>query len=146
MPGSTVLITALIGAGDLAAAESACAAALARCRDAGDMTKLASLLSLMADLDVRAGRFQEAAAHLREGLQVVLRTGDLWETGNGLWSCGWLCTATGRYAEAATLWAARAVHYRQQGLAGQTPEEARREDRSAGQDPAGAGAGPGPRG
>jgi predicted ATPase/class 3 adenylate cyclase len=75
--GSTVLIFALIGTGDLAAAESACAAALAQCRDAGDMTKLASLLNLTADLDIRAGRFQDAAAHLREGLQVVLRTGDL---------------------------------------------------------------------
>ena len=125
--GSTVLISALIGAGDLAAAESACAAALAQCRDAGDMTKLAGLLSLMADLDVRTGRFQDAAAHLREGLQVVMRTGDLWETGNGMWSCGWLCAATGRYAEAATLWAAYAVHYRQQGLLGQPPEDARRE-------------------
>ena len=31
----------------------------------------------MADLDVQAGRFQDAAAHLREGLQVVMRTGDL---------------------------------------------------------------------
>ena len=125
--GSTVLVSALVGAGDLAGAESACAAALAQCRDAGDMTKLAGLLSLTADLDVQTGRFQDAAAHLREGLQVVLRTGDLWETGNGIWSCGWLCTATGRYAEAATLWAAYAVHYRQQGLVGQTPEEARRE-------------------
>ena len=77
--GSTVLIPALIGTGDLAAAESACAAALAQCRDAGDMTKLAGLLSLMAELDVRAGRFQDAAAHLREGLQVAMRTGDFCE-------------------------------------------------------------------
>ena len=118
--GSTVLIPALIGAGDLAAAESACAAALAQCRDAGDMTKLAGLLSLMADLDVRAGRFQDAAAHLREGLQVVLRTGDLFEmTSNGLGSCAFLCAATGRYAEAATVWAALDVHSRQQGLVGE---------------------------
>ena len=125
--GSTVLISALIGTGDLAAAESACAAALAQCRDAGDMTKMASLLNLMAELDVRTGRFQDAAAHVREGLQVVMRTGDLWEAGNGMWSCGWLCAATGRYAEAATLWAAYAAHYRQQGIVGQTPAEARRE-------------------
>ena len=40
-----MLIAALIEAGDLAAAESACAAALAQCRDAGDMTKLAALLT-----------------------------------------------------------------------------------------------------
>ena len=50
--GSGVLIAALIESGDLAAAESTCAAALARCRDAGDMTKLAGLLSEMAELDV----------------------------------------------------------------------------------------------
>jgi predicted ATPase len=104
--GSTVLIPALIETGDLAAAESACAAALAQCRDAGDMTKLASLLSLMAELDVRVGRFQDAAAHLREGLQIVMRTGDFFEMTNGLWPCALLCTATGRYAEAATVWAA----------------------------------------
>ena len=38
-----------------------------------------------------------------------------------------LCTATGRYAEAATLWAAHTAYCRQQGIAGQAPEEARRE-------------------
>ena len=126
--GGTVLIFALIGAGDLAAAESACAAALAQCRDAGDMTKLAGLLSLMADLDVRAGRFQDAAAHLREGLQVVLRTGDLFEMTSCLGCCAFLCAATGRYAEAATVRAALDVHSRQHGLVGVSPEEARREE------------------
>jgi DNA-binding CsgD family transcriptional regulator len=129
--GSTVLVPALIGAGDLAAAESACAAALAQCRDAGDMTEMASLLNLTADLDVRTGRFQDAAAHLREALQVVMQAGDLWETGNGVWICGSLCAATGRHAEAATLWAAHAVHVRQQGLVGQSPEEAHKEQAAA---------------
>jgi predicted ATPase/class 3 adenylate cyclase/DNA-binding CsgD family transcriptional regulator len=126
--GSTVLIAALIGTGDLAAAESACAAAVAQCRDVGDMTKLASLLNLMADLDVRAGRFQDAAARLREGLRVVMRTGDLFEMTSCLGSCALLCTATGRYAEAATVWAALDVHTRQHGLIAALPEEARREE------------------
>ena len=126
--GSTVLVGALIEAGDLAAAESACAAALAQCRDAGDMTKMASLLNLMAELDVRTGRFQDAAAHLREGLQVVMRTGDFAEMTSCLWPCALLCTATGRYAEAATVWAARDVHTRQHGFIGGSPEEARREE------------------
>ena len=124
MPGSAVLIFALIGTGDLAAAESACAAALAQCRDTGDMNKPAGVLSLMADLDVRTGRFQDAAAHLREGLQVVLRTGDLAETANCLWSCALLCTATGRYAEAATVWAPGTPGT---GFIGGSPEDARRE-------------------
>ena len=126
--GSTVLVPALMETGDLAAAESACAAALAQCRDAGDMTKLASLLNLMADLDVRAGRFQDAAAHLREGLQVVMRTGDLYEMTSCLGSCALLCTATGRYAEAATVRAALDVHTRQHGLIATPPEEMRREE------------------
>ena len=126
--GGTVLIFALIGTGDLAGAESACAAALAQCRDAGDVTKMASLLNLTADLDVRTGRFQDAAAYLREGLQVVMRTGDLAEMTNCLWSCALLCTATGRYAEAATVWAALDVHARQHGSIGTSPEEARREE------------------
>jgi predicted ATPase/class 3 adenylate cyclase/DNA-binding CsgD family transcriptional regulator len=125
--GSTILVGALIDAGDLAAAESACAAALARCREAGDMTILADLLGLMAYLHVQAGRFQDAAARLREGLQVVMRTGDLFEMTNCLWSCGWLCTATGCYAEAATVWAARDVYTRQHGFIGGSPEDAGRE-------------------
>jgi DNA-binding CsgD family transcriptional regulator len=125
--GSTILVCALIDAGDLAAAESACAAALARCREAGDMTILADLLGLMAYLHVQAGRFQDAAARLREGLQVVMRTGDLFEMTNCLWSCGWLCTATGCYAEAATVWAARDVYTRQHGFIGGSPEDAGRE-------------------
>ena len=126
--GSTVLIPALIETGNLTAAESACAAALAQCRDAGDMTKLAALLSVMADLDVRTGRFQDAAAHLREGLQVVMRTGDLAETTNCLESCALLCTATGRYAEAATIWAALDARTRQLGFTGRSPYEARRQE------------------
>ena len=126
--GSSILIGALAEAGDLAAAESACAAALARCRGAGDMTELAAKLNLMADLEVRAGHFQDAAAYLREALQVVLRTGDFFEMTNCLLPCALLCTATGRYAEAAAVWAALDVHTREHGLIATLPEESRREE------------------
>jgi predicted ATPase/DNA-binding CsgD family transcriptional regulator len=125
--GNVSMIDALIETGDLAAAESACAEALARCRDVGDAFALPQLLVPTVDLDVRAGRFQDAAAHVREMLQIAVRAGDVWNVGNGLWSCVWLCAATGRYAEAATLWAAHAAYCRKQGIAGQTPGEARRE-------------------
>jgi predicted ATPase/DNA-binding CsgD family transcriptional regulator len=127
--GSHVMIGALIDAGDLAAAESVCAAALAKSRDTGDMLNLPYLLMLMADLDVQAGRFQDAAAHLHDGLQISMRVGELWDVAyDGLWYCGLLCTATGRYAEAATLWAAQDVHTRQQGLIGGPPGDARRRE------------------
>ena len=59
------MVSSLIDAGDLAAAESACAAALARYRDAGGADYLPYLLMLAADLDIQAGRIQDAAAHLR---------------------------------------------------------------------------------
>jgi predicted ATPase/DNA-binding CsgD family transcriptional regulator len=127
--GSPVMIGALIDAGDLAAAEGVCAAALAKSRDTGDMLNLDYLLMLMADLDVQAGRFQDAAAHLRDGLQIAMRAGELWDVAyDGLWYCGLLCTATGRHADAAALWAAQDVHTRQQGLIGGPPGDARRRE------------------
>jgi DNA-binding CsgD family transcriptional regulator len=126
--GSTVLVGALIVSGDPAVAESTCAAALTQSRAAGDMPRLASLLNMMAYLYVRTGRFAEAAAHLREGFQIVMRAGDLFEMSNCLWTCTLLCAATGLPAEAVTLWAARDVHDRQHGLAGlaaQSPDDTR---------------------
>ena len=61
----------------------------------------------MALLDLRAGRTGDAAAHLREALRLALRTGPV------IWGpldvCGYLCAATGRPAEAVTMWAAYAA-------------------------------------
>jgi len=129
LEGSLVMIGALIDAGDLAAAESACAAALARCRDTGDMLNMTSMLMSMADLDVQAARFQDAAAHLCEGLQIAVRGGDFLNAGNGLWCCGLLSAATGRYTEAATVWAAHDSWTRQQGLRVETSAfDARRQE------------------
>lgn len=82
--GSQVLVGALIHAGDLAAAESACAEFLAQCREYGDLQFLSTMLILMADLDILAGRFQDAATHLREGLQADVRDGLWFGVLNGL--------------------------------------------------------------
>jgi len=74
---------------------------------------VADLLSWMADLDLRAGRVDAATAHLREELQIDLREGLWYDLFNGLGFCGLLCVATGRYAEAITVWApltSRAQH------------------------------------
>ena len=56
---------------------------------------------------------------------------------NGLWCCGLLCTATGRYAEAATVWAAYDV-IRQQGLRRRDARRCAQAGGSAEQGPAGA--------
>ena len=67
----TVVLTE---AGDTAAARRVCAAGLARSRDVGDLPNEAASLTLMATLDLQAGRAGDAAAHLREALQVTART------------------------------------------------------------------------
>jgi DNA-binding CsgD family transcriptional regulator/tetratricopeptide (TPR) repeat protein len=102
-----VLTEALIQAGDFAAAEPVCAAAVDRARDAGDLRNLPDLLYRMVLLDLRAGRAGDAAAHLREAVQLALRTGT-WHPYH-LDYCGYLCAATGRPAEAVTAWAAYAA-------------------------------------
>jgi predicted ATPase/DNA-binding CsgD family transcriptional regulator len=102
-----VLAEMLIEIGDFAAAEPACAATLADCRDAGDLRNLPEALDRMALLDLRAGRAGDAAAQLREALQLALRAGTVaWHM---LDVCGHLCAATGRPAEAITMWAAHAA-------------------------------------
>ena len=107
---SQVLTIVLADAGDLAEAARAGAAGLARARDAGDLWNEAVLLPRIVDLDLRAGRTGDAAAHLREGLQVAVRTGSWLDLRFGLFQCGELCAATGRAAEALTLWAAADRH------------------------------------
>jgi predicted ATPase/DNA-binding CsgD family transcriptional regulator len=103
----TALTEALIQADDFAAAERVCAAALAWSRDAGDLLHLQDLLPRMMLLELRAGRVQDAAAHLREAVQLAVQAGT-WVPWY-LDYCGHLCAATGRYAEAVTAWAAYAA-------------------------------------
>jgi predicted ATPase/DNA-binding CsgD family transcriptional regulator len=104
-----ILTSVLIEAGDLAAAERVCAAALAGARDAGDLWSLGNLLEKMVVLDLNSARFADAAAHLREGLQTALRTGSRARVLDDLDCCGYLCAMTGRRAEAVTLWVAVVV-------------------------------------
>ena len=72
---SSALTIVLAGAGDLAGAGRVGAAGLALARDAGDLWNQAILLPTIVDLDLRAGRTGDAAAHLREGLRLAVRTG-----------------------------------------------------------------------
>jgi non-specific serine/threonine protein kinase len=103
---SDTLTSVLMATGDQAAAERVCAAALARSRRANNRQHLARLLSRMVLLDLAAGRVQDAAAHQREALQILVRAGSWFELLNAMMSCGCLCGETGRYAEAITLLAA----------------------------------------
>ena len=125
---SPVLTMVLAGAGDLAEAARVGAAGLVRARDAGDVRNQAVLLPRIVDLDLRAGRTGDAAANLREGLRLAVRTGSWLELRIGLSYCGNLCAATGRAAEALTLWAACAEIDRHEGLTDPPWFETRREE------------------
>jgi predicted ATPase/DNA-binding CsgD family transcriptional regulator len=106
---SNFVTMALIEAGDLAAAEQACAAGLASCRELGDLANLSGALWNSTILDLRTGRIGSATAHLREQLQIATQTGMRPALLAGLDCCGHLCAATGRPAGAVTAWAARSA-------------------------------------
>ena len=122
---TTGLAGALIEAGDPAAAEGVCAAALASFRDAGHLENLTQLLGRMGEADAQMGHVEDGAAHLREAVQISARIGFWFELLNGLENCGYLCAASGRHAEAITVWAAYAALSRHL-LVIETPAMARR--------------------
>jgi DNA-binding CsgD family transcriptional regulator len=125
---SYVLTLALIAAGDLATAERVCAEGLARSRDADDLWNLVTFLMQMAILDLQAGRAEDAAVHLQEGLQTALRAGARMDLTTGLDCCGHLCAASGRPADAVTVWAAFTALLRHEGLTDVSADARRRHE------------------
>jgi DNA-binding CsgD family transcriptional regulator len=112
----SILTEALIGAGDLAAAERSCAATLALARDAGDLGALPRLLVRMATVDMQTGRIQDATSCLREALQLAPQSNGQVAVLACLDCCGYLCAAAGRAAEAVTVWAALDALVRHKGF------------------------------
>jgi non-specific serine/threonine protein kinase len=106
----TAMTVALLETGQAASAQRSCADWLTRTRDAGDLQEQAMLLWLMAELDRTAGRMADARGHLRETLRIASRIGDRLRLADCLDTCGHICAATGRCADAITMWAARAAH------------------------------------
>jgi predicted ATPase/DNA-binding CsgD family transcriptional regulator len=122
--GDGFLAEMLFEAGDLIAAGHLCADVLARCREAADLMTLPGLLVLQGILDMRANQFGDAAAHLREAIQITLRTGDWGVLIDALESVGRLCAATERPGDAVTACAA-AIELGGQGGAVEPPVPAR---------------------
>jgi DNA-binding CsgD family transcriptional regulator len=112
----SILTEALIDVGDMAAAERSCAATLALARDAGDLGALPRLLVRMTTVDIRADRIEAAMSHLREALQIAPQSNGQTSVLACLDCCGYLYAATGRAAEAATVWAALDALVRHEGF------------------------------
>ena len=82
----------------------------------------------MADLDLRAGRTGDAAAHLREAAQLSLQAGTWLTMLNVLYGCGYLCAATGRPDDAITAWTIEGRLGQQYGFVAPDAETRRREE------------------
>jgi len=124
----SIMALVLIAAGELAAAERCCSDALEGCREAGDLQTQAALLTLLAHLDLDAGRPTAAAARLKESVQVALGIAEQTELLNCIDNCGHLCVATGRWADAVTLWAALAAQTQRAGLTDPQDDALRRDE------------------
>src|SRR5262245_4032871 len=108
--------------GEIAEAQRCCEDALAMARQAGSLLNQGGALQVMADLDILAGRLPEASAHLREAIELCSRTGFRVVLPDCLDSCGYLCAATARWADAITLWAAYATALRAAGMQVSQPD------------------------
>ena len=118
----------LVDVGDLDAAEDSCATELDRARQAGDLQSQSFCLDLLAELDQRAGRIGEAGQHLRESLEIATRIGSRLRLIDGLDNCGHLCSATGRWADAVTIWAAHIACLKEIGMPDLPAAEERRRE------------------
>ncbi|MGC4109889.1 MAG: LuxR C-terminal-related transcriptional regulator [Nocardioides sp.] len=94
-------------AGQLELAGRSCAAGLASARHAGDVDMEADFLYLTTHLALQSERYDEAGGPIREAVRLSLRSGDRLRLLDCLDDCAHLCAATGRPADAVTLWVAR---------------------------------------
>jgi predicted ATPase/class 3 adenylate cyclase/DNA-binding CsgD family transcriptional regulator len=118
----------LADVGDVDAAERTCVEELDRARQAGDLFSQAFCLDLLAKLDRRAGRIPQAGQHLREALEIAARIGSRLRLVDCLNTCGHLCAATRRWADAVTMWAAYAARLKELGMSDFPSEEERRRE------------------
>jgi predicted ATPase/DNA-binding CsgD family transcriptional regulator len=123
IPGDTarwcyyVLALVLQEIGELDSARRVCAAGLTLCRQVNDLTDLIGLLGVMADIERLAGNPAAAGGHLREAIGLAAQTGHSMRLLNLIESCGYLGAATGRGADAVTLWAAFSADGKRRGRA-----------------------------
>ncbi len=123
-----LLATMLFEVGDLAAAQHGCAAVLAQAREAGDLQFQGNMLWTLAAWDRAAGRLADAGTRLGEAIELTSRTGDRMRLLDCLNTCGHLCAATGRWADALTVWAAHAAFLQRAQIPALHQEFRRREE------------------
>jgi predicted ATPase/DNA-binding CsgD family transcriptional regulator len=101
-----ILALVLTEMGEPDSARRVCAAGLTLARQVEDLPDMVTLLSVMADLECVAGNLADARQNLQEAIGLASRIGYGQILTNLIEQCGNLCAATGRLADALTLWAA----------------------------------------
>jgi predicted ATPase/DNA-binding CsgD family transcriptional regulator len=121
------LLCSLVLTGHLEGVLDACGQLMAEARAAGDLSAQADTLCTMTDGALRSGRIDDARRYLREAFELAVYAGytlrllDLIDQG------GYLCAATGQYAEAITLWSALTTQNQAAGMADTMQAERYRE-------------------
>jgi len=124
----SALAWALVSNGKLDGVPELCEQLLAAARTAGDLTEEADTLFLMAVAARMGGQFAAARARLRESAELAVSSGYPLRMIDIIDQAGYLCVATGRPAEAITLWAARSAQCQAAGLV-EPPQETRDRER-----------------
>jgi predicted ATPase/DNA-binding CsgD family transcriptional regulator len=119
-----LLTNIMCHAGDPAADQS-CADLLARARRAGDMHSLATALQVRHALDRQAGHIASARTHLQQTIELTERIGDQLRLILCVEDCGFLCAATGRWADAIAMFSAYMVCHEELGTL-DLPQDAQR--------------------
>jgi predicted ATPase/DNA-binding CsgD family transcriptional regulator len=123
-----VLPWVLVNSGHPEGTLDLCAQVLQHARTAGDLGEQADILSLMEDLAFMTGRLADARAHLREAAELAMHGGYSLRLVDILDEVGYLCAATGQYAEAVTLWSAHVALLEAAGPAVDPPLTERRRE------------------
>jgi predicted ATPase/DNA-binding CsgD family transcriptional regulator len=127
-----ILAVELIDAGQIADAQRYCADALAMARRAGSLSDQGEALRVTADLDIMAGRMDDAKAHVSQAIELCARTGYEAILIECLDSCGYLCAATARWDQAITIWAACAAALQAAGIDAGIPQGTQRREQGQG--------------
>jgi DNA-binding CsgD family transcriptional regulator len=122
------LARALTEADELAEARHVGAQALDWAKTAAAPFDVVECLALLATLELQAGHTATAARYIREALGAAWRIDSRYRVFESIDLCGQLCARAGRYAEAVTLWEARAAHWREFLLADLPLEQAHRQE------------------
>ncbi len=120
----------LVASGYLDGALELCDQALTQARAAGDLSRQADALYIMAGLARETGRSADARAHLREAVELAMYADYRIRVIDVVEEAGYWCAATGQYAAAVTLWAARDAQTQAAGLADTPNEQRSREEPS----------------